>query len=298
MNRSNTLELNALETIAKLNEDEYSHEHEHEHEHKHKHSTADHIRNTNPWKIHVYVANYPFLCCLFFFSWFIICGLIVILVPGILDFSTDVPFYIRSNQATIEADALIAGEDDADWERQSIDGSTIQQQSSVADVELQLIYKVNSGNTLAKEKFLKLIDKIEDKIKDRSGYNDVCYRLYVGDNIDPDTGYACARHNTITNFFDKEFFIPSIDQNYTIYPSISNYINFASPSLLLDGSIQVKNKNYSQEFINNILLYWAGYDQGHGPPGDYVQKYYNDQPMPGTFVSNCSCSFVLRFKLH
>ena len=285
LNRSNIFKLDESKKKSNSNsklkeEDEYSHEDSHEdlHEDSHQqHSTVEHIRNTKPWKIHVYIENYPVSCCLFFFSWFIICGLIVLLVPGILEFSTEVPFYDRDNQATIEEDALIAGEDDANWERQSTSGSLIQQQSSISEVELQLIYKVKNGNTLGKEKFFKLIDEIEDKIKTRSGYNDVCYRLYH------DNGYTCARHSTITNFFDKEFFIPSINQNYTIYPSIDNYINFAEPSLFLNGTIEIKNKNYTQENINNILLYWAGYDEGHGPTGDYVQKYYNGEPMPGKF---------------
>ena len=52
-------------------------------------------------------------------------------------------------------------------------------------------------------------------------------------------------------------------------------------SLVSDGSVDLENKNYSEAFVNNILSYWAGYDQGHGPSGDYVQKFYNGNPMPG-----------------
>ena len=202
------------------------------------------------------------------------------LVPGLLNFSTEIPFYIRGNQPTSQLDALTAGEEDANWKRQ-VTSSSEDQQSSSADVQIQLIYKVKSGSTLAKEKFLILMDEIEDKIQSKSGYNDVCMRLYTGGGINQTIGYKCSRPNTITNFFNESFFLPSIDQSYTIYPSFTNFAKFVIPSLLIDGSVELENKNYSEAFINDILLYWAGYDQGDGPSGDYIQKYYNGQPMPG-----------------
>lgn len=88
-------------------------------DHQHKHTPAEHVRDTNPWRMHSYIANHPCKACWFFFSWFLICGIILVSVPEILAFSTDVPFYIRNNQPTEDRDALKAGKEDASWERQT-----------------------------------------------------------------------------------------------------------------------------------------------------------------------------------
>lgn len=46
---------------------------------------------------------------------------------------------------------------------------------------------------------------------------------------------------------------------YTINPSLYNTNYFLLPSYLFDGTITIKNKNYSQQFINDITKYWAAY---------------------------------------
>jgi len=249
-------------------------------EHDDHGTPADHVRDTVPWKIHVLIAERPCLWCLFFCGWFVICGLIVAFVPGLLVFSTDVPFYIRDNKPTTLADALAAGKEDASWERQTSDTAE-KQQEITADVDLQLIY-IGNGANLAQEKYLKLMDEIEEKIISASGYQDVCNRLYDASN---DSVYKCNRRSSITNFFDRTYFKPSVDQNYTIYPSLTNLQFYFMPSAFIDGSVDLENKDYSEENIEEIVSYWAGYDQGHGPTvPKYSKKYYNGVAMPSKFT--------------
>eukprot|EP01083_Nonionella_stella_P252155 869154_1 len=112
-----------------------------------QHSPSDHIRSTKPWKLHTLIVKYPLSCWCFFFGLFLICGLIIALIPEILDMTTDVPFYIRNNKATTLQDALIAGRNDATWERPT-SNSLQKQQQIAADVDLKLIYKIKNGNTL------------------------------------------------------------------------------------------------------------------------------------------------------
>lgn len=127
------------------------------------------------------------------------------------------------------------------------------------------------------------MDEIENKVKAASGYDQVCSRVYQGREINDDTPYKCSRQTTITSFFDESYFLPSINDNYTIYPTLNNFAQFLAPSTVIDGSVDLDNKNYSAAFVNEILTYWAGYDKGHGPPRDYVRKYYNGQSMPGKY---------------
>ena len=249
-------------------------------EHDNHESEADHVRHTKPYRLHVCIAQRPCLCCLFFCGWFMLCGLIVAVVPGLLAFSTDVPFYIRNNEPTTLRDMLDAGKADATWERSTSDDLE-KQQAVTADVDLQLLY-VGNGKNLAQEKYLKLMDEIEGKILAASGYDDVCNRLYTDDT--DDTQYKCNRETSITNFFDRTFFKPSIDQSYTISPSLTNFQFFVLPSAFIDGTKDLVNKNYSESNIEEIVSYWAGYDQGHGPSGQYSRKYYNGAEMPGVFL--------------
>ena len=253
-----------------------------EDEHEHEHTPAEHVRDTEPWRIHICIAAHPCLCCWFWCAWFGICALIVMTVPGLLAFSTDVPFYIRDNLPTEQRDALTAGKEDASWERQTGD-SNDRQQEAAATVSLQLLYRATSGS-LMQEKYLKLIDEIEGKVRSASGYDTVCSRVYQSATTKgtfDDTGYKCSRQTTITSFFDKSYFLPSLTPfDYDIYPTLPNFQSYLFPSTVIDNSVELENKNYSEAFVNQMLTYWAGYDQGHGPSGDYVQKYYNGQPMP------------------
>eukprot|EP01084_Bolivina_argentea_P002491 4595_1 len=255
-----------------------------EHQTHNEHTRADHVRNIKPWKLHTLIVKCPCLCCCFFLSWFLICGFVIVSIPGILEMTTEVPFYIRKNQPTTLKDALIAGKNDATWERQS--ANTIQKQQQVgADVSLKLIYKIKGSNTLMQKKYLELMDKIENKIQETTGFDKYCKRLYTGKTVNnsDDNSYKCARQNSVSNFFDKSYFKPSLDNGYTLYPSLFNFQNYFLQSTFIDGTIQLINKNYSQQFIDKVVSYWAGYNQGHGPKGKYQQKYYNGQQMPAKF---------------
>eukprot|EP00484_Ammonia_sp_Unknown_P029348 CAMPEP_0197032916 /NCGR_PEP_ID=MMETSP1384-20130603/11460_1 /TAXON_ID=29189 /ORGANISM="Ammonia sp." /LENGTH=197 /DNA_ID=CAMNT_0042462645 /DNA_START=33 /DNA_END=623 /DNA_ORIENTATION=+ len=128
-----------------------------DHEH---HSPAEHVRNTQPWKLHVYIAKHPCPCYLFFLCWFVLCGVIVVAIPGLLAFSTEVPFYIRDNTATEHKDAVIAGKQDASWERQTQQSEELQQETH-ADVSLQLLFLAKNGKSLAQQTFLEKMDEIE-----------------------------------------------------------------------------------------------------------------------------------------
>ena len=119
-----------------------------------KHGPAEHIHHTKPCWLHTLVAKYPLPCCCFFLFWFILCGIIIMANPGLLAFSTDVPFYIRGNEATTLADAVIAGENDATWQRDSEANTASITQESSAGVELRLIFRALDGNTLMTERYL------------------------------------------------------------------------------------------------------------------------------------------------
>ena len=217
-------------------------------------------------------------------GWFIVCGVIVFSIPGLLQFTTDVPFYIRDNAATTMFDAFKAGRNDANWEKSGTGNAELQQES-LADVDLNIVFVVKDGETLMTEEYLSLMEEIETRIKNTNGYQDYCWRAYSGSNVnnsDPNS-YMCARETSLTNFFDASYFIGAMNQSYSIYPSFGNTKNFFLPSALIDSTINLTNKNYSEEFVDIITTYWAGYGNGEGPAGDYQPKYYNGQQMPGMF---------------
>eukprot|EP01083_Nonionella_stella_P240040 839488_1 len=93
-------------------------------------SPAAHIEHTKAIKMHIYIARHPFKCYCFFLIWFILCGVIVVSVPGLLAFSSDVPFYIRNNKPTTLSNSLTAGKADASWQRQTTNSATKQQSST------------------------------------------------------------------------------------------------------------------------------------------------------------------------
>ena len=51
-------------------------------------------------------------------------------IPGLIEFTTEVPFYIRDNAATENKDALFAGMEDANWERQQSTNAELQQETT------------------------------------------------------------------------------------------------------------------------------------------------------------------------
>eukprot|EP00485_Elphidium_margaritaceum_P005399 CAMPEP_0202709734 /NCGR_PEP_ID=MMETSP1385-20130828/21819_1 /ASSEMBLY_ACC=CAM_ASM_000861 /TAXON_ID=933848 /ORGANISM="Elphidium margaritaceum" /LENGTH=1152 /DNA_ID=CAMNT_0049369073 /DNA_START=42 /DNA_END=3500 /DNA_ORIENTATION=+ len=275
--------LNELNTLKNRLEEEPDVNTQHEDEH----SPAEHVRHTTPWKLHSLVAKWPLSSCLFFCSWFIICALLVAFVPNLLAFSNQVPFYIRDNQATQNSNALTAGQLDASWQLRT-ENVAERLQEAPAEVSLTLLFRGKDGRNLAQAKYLALMDEIEDTIKATNGFEQYCKRLYSGlmVNSTNDASYKCARQTSLTNFFDASFFKPSVDRSYTIVPSRGNLNNFFTPltSALTDGTIDVTSKDYSDAFVDEIVSYWAGYDQGHGPSGQYVQKYYNGEAMPPKFT--------------
>eukprot|EP01083_Nonionella_stella_P067628 179021_1 len=246
------------------------------------HDLRHHVQETEPWKIHIYVAKYPLSCCMFMCFWFLLCGVIIISVPGLLRFTTEVPFYMRDDTARSFQDALVAGQTDATWTRPDETHATARQQEEAAGVSLRLIYKVKDGHTLMTKEYLEIMDKIEDKIKSTNDYDAFCLRKY--DHPLEDDAYTCARQTSLTNFFDPNYFKPSVDRNYSLDPTvIPNFKNYLLPSLFIDGSKPLENKDYDEAFVDQIVSYWASYDQGEGPPEPYAQKYYNQEKMPPKF---------------
>ena len=262
------------------------------------HSAAEHILHTKPFPLHTWVAQYPLPCCCFFFFWFLISIILVTSVPNILFFSTDVPFYIRGNDATSKTDALSAGRDDASWTRPADGSSATGRQESAAETTLQLIFQVLDGDTLMTERYLgtysihcvhaclyddvyhtELMDEIQDKIKAATDYDKFCL-LSNG---------VCVNEQTLTNFFDPEYFLPSQEDykganlSYTLEPSFNpNFVQFFARSKFIN-STAVYNKDYSAANIDKVVQYWAEYDAGSGPPIDYSQKYYGTQKMSPKF---------------
>eukprot|EP01083_Nonionella_stella_P133253 405052_1 len=244
------------------------------------HGLPQHIEDTKPAKIHIYVAKYPFSCWMFMCFWFLLCGAIIAMVPGMLRFSVQVPFYIRDDPARINQDALVAGRKDATWTMPDQTRATTMQQQDAAGEKLMLLYQVKDGHTLMTKEHLDIMDEIEDKVKATTGYGAYCLRIY---DEEDDNG-TCARQTSLTNFFDPRYFLPSIDHDYSLEPSFKpNFLDYFLPSLLIDPTKPLKNKTYDQEFVDQIVSYWAAYDKGEGPPEPYAQKYYHHETMPPKF---------------
>ena len=94
----------------------------------------------------------------------------------------------------------------------------------------------------------------------------------------------CSRQQSLANFFDTDYFLPSTNESYTLYPSLTNTQSFFSQSRIIDATVDLDHKNYSDAFIDGIVTYWAGYDNGEGPSADFSPKYYAGQQMPGTYI--------------
>ncbi len=63
------------------------------------------------------------------------------------------------------------------------------------------------------------------------------------------------------------------------------------PSLLIDFSVQLENRDYSDENVRNVVSYWAGYGRGEpldNATGQYPKKYYDGQEMPGIIYTPLS----------
>ena len=127
--------------------------------------------------------------------------------------------------------------------------------------------------------YTELMDEIQDKIREATDFDKFCL-LHHG---------VCVNEQTLTNFFDPEYFLPSqvdykgANLSYTLEPTSNpNFIEFFVPSKFIYSTAGL-SKNYTTENINRVVQYWAEYDAGHGPPEDYAQKYYNGEKMAPKF---------------
>eukprot|EP01084_Bolivina_argentea_P135692 239069_1 len=252
------------------------------------HNDDHSIESIQPYKLHIFMDKYPKSSFCIALGLFLLCGIIVIsLAKGgnLLSASSEVPMYIRDNPATEAKDALLAGQLDASYEPRGTSTETLQQSIS-ADVQLKLLYILNDDNDingLMQMKYLSIMDEIENKLSTLNSYINTCKRVYNKDG----KSFKCARHQTVTQFFDTNYFKGATDQTYDSYPSIRNFMQYLAPSYILNNTIAISNKNYSDTNIDSITTYWSGYGEGIYNNKALPSKFYYTMPTQnGEFINN------------
>eukprot|EP01083_Nonionella_stella_P145858 457967_1 len=240
------------------------------------HADNHSIQDLEPYKLHVLMDKYPKSSFCIALALFILNGVIVLILSqtgNLLEPSSEVPMYIRDNKAYMASDALKAGELDATYDVKASSSGMNMPQSVTAAVELKLVFMIKDEEDekgLMQRKFLEMIDEIEYELSNLKGYESKCKRVYNTHNNDE---FKCARHQTVTQFFDPNYFKGAIDPTYDSYPTMRNFIQYLRPSYIVNSTRSIPNKNYSESNIDQITSYWSGY--GHGT--------YNDEAMPAIF---------------
>ena len=193
--------------------------------------------------------------------------------------------YMRKDAAYMAADALTAANNAATYNPKATKlNETIPLQSELSSINLKLLYIFNNDGDsnpygIFQEKYLNIIDEIEDIIlSDKNNYSNYCKRIYFTNET------ICSRQRSITQLFDKRYFIGATKNDYTVYPSARNTAFYLLPSLMLNPLRTISNKNYSDANIREIVTYWARYGAGTLESNEtYGKGIYNGQEMESIF---------------
>lgn len=177
----------------------------------------------------------------FFFLLVIVLSLVgVTVVP----FSTDVPLYLRNHKTYERADALIEGEDTANY---AFEDPTTQLSQVNEHVTFELIWVSDSASKdLYTAERMSFMHSREQQVATRSSkFNDYCKLV--------DSAYSssrlCQRRASVINFMNSSFVDP----------------NNVSLSLYFDPGVEV-NPDLSQTTIDGILNAWSNFDPDEAEP--------------------------------